>query len=91
MWAINHEVLNALAQSKAWEDSGLAKSYGFTPRKIYGPNGKLSQYWGDTWDTAAAMKSALCFNMGGGVPIEIIKELVALSENRSPGFGAETD
>jgi len=24
MWAINHEVLNALAQSKAWEDSGQA-------------------------------------------------------------------
>ena len=84
MWAINYDVLKALAQSKVWKDSGLEELHGFTLQIIYGPNGKLPQYWGGIWDTAPAMHSALCDNMGGGVPIEIIRELVALSAGQTP-------
>ena len=38
MWAINYDVLKALAQSKVWKDSGLEERHGFTPQIIYGPN-----------------------------------------------------
>jgi hypothetical protein len=91
MWAINDEVLKALAESDAWKKSPLEKNHGFTTQIIYGPNGKLLQYWGSTWVSAAAMQSDLCFNMGGGVPIEIIRELVALSKDQVPESGAESN
>jgi hypothetical protein len=73
------------------EDSGLTKARELTTERIYGPNGRLPQYWGHTWDTGEAMHGALCFNMSGGVPIEIIREIVALAENQWPGFGVETN
>jgi hypothetical protein len=91
VWAINDQVLLALEQSQVWEESGLTNAFGFTPQKIYGPNGKLPQYWGRTWDTGEAMHGALRFNMGGGVPVEIIRELVSLSENQAPGLEVKID
>jgi hypothetical protein len=91
MWAINDDVLRALAQSDSWKDSGLNGSYGFTPQLIYGPKGKLPQYWGRTWDTAGRMYNDLCFNMGGGVPIAVIQELVNRSESQCPALAAEAE
>jgi hypothetical protein len=83
MWAINDSVLIALAESNAWQESGLNRSQGFTPELIYGPKGKLPQCWGRTWESAEQIHSDLCFNMGGGMPISIIIELATHSENQS--------
>jgi hypothetical protein len=89
MCAINDGVLIALAASRPWKESGLNGSHGFTPQSIYGSSGKLPQFWGRKWDTAQGMLGDLCFNMGGGVPIGIIKELVNPSKAQfpSPGTG----
>ncbi len=45
-------------------------------------------YWGMVWTTAQAMRTTLCQNMGGGVPIEVIDQLVSLS--RHPANGSES-
>jgi hypothetical protein len=41
-------------------------------------------YWGMVWNTAQDMRSTLCQNMGGGVPIEVIDKLVSLSARIAP-------
>ena len=51
----------------------------FTPESIYGPDGKLQWLWSLSWDSEEVMKSDLYSNMGGGVPIEIIDELVQIA------------
>lgn len=76
-WQITHEALVALEKTKTWEDWAEG-GHGFTAFDLFGPGGRL-RYWGTTWATAAEMKSALCTNMGGGVPIDIINELVRAS------------
>ena len=78
MWQITDESLATLEDSQAWAESGIGDSPGFTAHEIYGPDGKLP-HWGSTWPTAKAMPSSLCDNMGGGVPIEVIDELVRAS------------
>jgi type I restriction enzyme M protein len=73
-WEITDDTLTALEKSKVWmkwAESGA----GFTPAEVYGPNGKLP-YWGHTWESAAAMTRALSENHGGGVPIDVIKQVV---------------
>jgi hypothetical protein len=45
---------------------------------IYGPEGKLQWLWSLSWDFEEAMKSDLYTNMGGGVPIETINELIRI-------------
>jgi hypothetical protein len=78
VWQITNKSLVALEASRAWRKWAIGLSAGFTATEIYGPDGKLP-HWGSTWPTARAMQSALCDNMGGGVPIEVIDELVRAS------------
>ena len=76
-WEITHASLAELETSepwKKWAESG----HSFTAAGIYGPGGKLG-HWGHSWDTASQMRSALCCNMGGGVPIDVIEHLVEIS------------
>jgi hypothetical protein len=54
-----------------------------SPLYVYGPDGRMG-YWGMVWDTAQDMRSTLCQNMGGGVPIEVIDKLVSLSARIAP-------
>jgi len=77
IWRITDDALSALAKSKPWKkwaDTG----HGFTPEDCYGPQGRLG-HWGKTWTTPKAMEGDLCDNMGGGVPIDVIRELVKLA------------
>ena len=57
---------------------GFSDSFSITAEEIYGPEGKL-WYWGMAWPTAEAMTSTLYNNMGGGVPVAVVDELVRLS------------
>ena len=80
VWQITHESLVALQGSPAWVDwaVGFSDSFSITAEEIYGPEGKL-WYWGMAWPTAEAMTSTLYNNMGGGVPVAVVDELVRLS------------
>jgi len=79
---ITHEVLADLKRSQAWQNATSFNSQ-FTPESIYGPEGKLQWLWSLSWDSQEAMKNDLCANMGGGVPIEIIDELVRIVLTRT--------
>ena len=78
-WRITETALAALEKSKAWKTWAKA-GHGFTPADIYGPTGKLADHWGVTHDAAETLHDALCDNMGGGVPIDVIKALVAAAQ-----------
>jgi hypothetical protein len=80
MWMITDESLKALGKSQVWLDSRLAKIDLFTPHYVYGPEGKIPHNFGKAWATADGLRNSLYCNMGGGVPVEIIHELVALSK-----------
>jgi hypothetical protein len=41
--------------------------------------GRISFVWGQVWSSAESMHGALCTNMCGGVPIDVIEETVRLS------------
>ena len=74
---ISHKALSELQESKAWNESiGLSSS--FTTEEVYGPTGKLSWLWQCSWDSESMMRNDLMQNMGGGVPIDVINELVAI-------------
>ena len=75
---ISHSSLSKLETTQAWVDSGFQRMDGFTAEGIYGPKGKLQWLWPFEWDDKDQMKSSLCTNMGGGVPISIIDALVAI-------------
>lgn len=81
-WEITEESISLLEESAAWKQSGFFERYGFTPTNVYGARGTLSCFYGITWNAAESMKSNLCQNMGGGVPIEVIDELVRISETQ---------
>ena len=72
-WRITPEALAGLEASKAWQTSAIAGR--FTAEEVYGPDGRLRPL-GYEWDSAGAMRGTLMQNMGGGVPIEVIRELV---------------
>lgn len=86
-WEITAASLAALEKSQPWKRWAASEGFEFTATGIYGPDGKLG-YWGRTWPTATAMQQTLSHNMGGGVPIEIIKELVKLSTVSDPFTGS---
>jgi endonuclease/exonuclease/phosphatase family metal-dependent hydrolase len=71
--AHHDQALAGLEASAAWRNSALVGE--FTVEEVYGPSGKL-RVLGHEWDSAHAMSGALMQNMGGGVPIEVIRELV---------------
>jgi len=72
---LTHHALSKLEASEAWQNSELRK---FKVEEIYGPEGKLGWFWNLTWDDKNRMRSSLCTNMGGGVPISIIDVLVSI-------------
>src|SRR5436309_1869267 len=79
---ITVESLAALERSEQWRQ-WMGTGERFTALEIYGPGGKLP-YWGTVWDQPEEMGAALCDNMGGGVPLTVIDELVRLSASPSP-------
>ena len=75
MWRMTVAVLEELGET------GILVSGGnLTYLQIYGPNGKMSSYFSDTWPSADSMRSDLMQNHGGGVPVEVIEKLVIASE-----------
>jgi hypothetical protein len=80
MLRLSHEALALLDASESWINS-LGQVDGFTAETIYGPEGKLRHCWESNWSSAKEMRSDLMRNMGGGVPIEVIDELVEIVQN----------
>ena len=78
-WCITDTALVALEKSKAWK-TWAKTGHAFTPTDIYGPTGKLAHHWDTTHDTAGSLLIALSENMGGGVPIDVIKALVEAAQ-----------
>jgi len=82
-WEITYESLAALEESHPWKNWTADDTYGYTTLYVYGPDGRMG-YWGMVWNTAQDMRSTLCQNMGGGVPIEVIDKLVSFSARIVP-------
>jgi hypothetical protein len=81
---LSHEALAQLQASESWI-STLGQMAGFNTETIYGPEGKLKQFWENLWDSPEHMRADLMQNMGGGVPIEVIDELVRIVQHlRNP-------
>jgi hypothetical protein len=84
MLRLSHEALAQLQASESWKNT-LGQVAGFTAESVYGPEGKIKQYWDRTWESPEQMRADLMQNMGGGVPIEVIDELVGIVQNlRNP-------
>ena len=75
MWRMTIDVLEELGETGI-----LISGENLTYLQIYGPNGKMSSYFLDTWPSADHMRSDLMQNHGGGVPVEVIEKLVMASE-----------
>jgi len=75
MWRMTVAVLEELGETGI-QMSGENLTY----LQIYGPNGKMSGYFSETWTSADHMRSDLMQNHGGGVPVEVIEKLVMASE-----------
>ena len=82
-WRVTDSALNALEKSKPWKIWGK-EGHGFTPTDIYGPSGKLGHLWEVTHDNAESFRKALSDNMGGGVPIDVIKAMVDVAQVAEP-------
>jgi len=74
---ITHLALTTLQNGEIFQEF-FPSSSGFTAESIYGPGGALRSLWNQSWNSAGDMRSDLCQNMGGGVPIVIIEELVRI-------------
>lgn len=88
-WRITDDALTALAKTKPWKkwaDTG----HGFTPEDCYGPEGKLRGR-GDTWNSAREMEFDLLDNHGGGVPADVIRELVKIAATPDADGVLQTD
>lgn len=75
---ITHSSLTKLEASQAWVDSGFQGSQDVTAEGIYGPEGRLQWLWPLEWGGQDDMRSSLCANMGGGIPISIIEAFLAI-------------
>lgn len=75
MWRMTVAVLEELGETGI-----LMSGENLTYLQIYGPNGKMSSYFSETWTSADSMRSELMQNHGGGVPVEVIEKLVIASE-----------
>jgi len=75
MWCMTVAVLEELGETGI-----LMSGENVTYLQIYGPNGKMSGYFSETWTSADHMRSDLMQNHGGGVPVEVIEKLVIASE-----------
>jgi len=75
MWRMTVAVLEELGETGI-----LMSGENLTFLQIYGPNGKMSSYFLESWPSAGAMRRDLMQNHGGGVPIDVIEKLVIASE-----------
>lgn len=75
MWRMTVAVLGELGETGI-QMSGENLTY----LQIYGPNGKMSSYFSETWTSADSMRSDLMQNHGGGVPVDVIEKLIFASE-----------
>ena len=82
-WRITDSALSALEKSKPWK-SWIKEGNDFTPTDIYGPAGKLGHQWEITHDTAESLHNTFTDNIGGGVPIDVIKALVDAAQVADP-------
>jgi len=74
MWRITIEVLEELG------DTGISVlNKDLTFLEIYGPEGRMGFFSG-SWPTADDMRSDLMQNHGGGIPMNVIDQLVNASE-----------
>jgi len=80
---LSHSALSQLQITEAWLASDFVGRDSFSAEQIYGPEGKLGWLWPLTWQTADEMHAALCTNMGGGVPIDVIDALVAICDSEA--------
>lgn len=79
---ITHLALTILQNGEIFQEF-FPSSSGFTAESIYGPDGSLRWLWNQSWNSAGEMRSDLCQNMGGGVPIAVIEELVRICTARN--------
>lgn len=75
MWKMTIEVLEDLGETGI-----VVSGENVTYLEIYGPDGKMSHYFSETWSSADHMRSDLMQNHGGGVPVDVIERLVIASE-----------
>jgi hypothetical protein len=75
MWKITIEDLEALGETGI-----VISGKNLTYLEIYGPEGKMGNYFSRTWATADDMGSDLSQNHGGGVPMAVIERLVHASK-----------
>ena len=73
---LTHTALAKLVVSAEWSDWMESSPIPFSTEEMYGPEGKLNWLWPLRWVRPLEMLSAFCTNMGGGVPIEVIQEVV---------------
>lgn len=76
-WRVTVAALERLGTTEAFREFAERWDAGapgdpMTPQRAYG-----RVIDGGAWDSAAAMRSALCSNHGGGIPIAVIDALVA--------------
>ena len=83
---LSHEALALLQASETWKNT-FGQVVGFTAESIYGPEGKFRNYWESCWSSAKQMRLDLMQNMGGGVSIDVIDELVGIVETMNPQIG----
>ena len=75
LWRVDEGALARLEESPAWQAwSGAGR--GWTPADVYGPTAPLGFHWGVVHETEKSLFIALCENMGGGIPMAVIRALV---------------
>ena len=75
---LTNEILSEINRGEIW-NKYFGNGFHRSAEEVYGPEGALSWIWESSWNTRDEMRSDLCENMGGGVPIEIIDELVRIT------------
>jgi hypothetical protein len=84
-WCITERSLKALAETTEWQEfahfleSTVRYEPPITPEWVYGAEGKMCHLWFTSWDSPEAMEADVSCNLGGGVPMAVIKMLVGLS------------
>jgi hypothetical protein len=74
---LTHSALAKLQASHEFENWMETSSIKFTTEEIYGPTGSIgSRLWNKSWVQPTSMLYEFLNNMGGGVPIEVIREIV---------------
>jgi len=68
--------LSELQLSAEWNDWMRESPLQLTTQEIYGSKGRLGHLWEQSWNSPTLMLYSFLNNMGGGVPVEVIQEIV---------------